>query len=146
MASGPVPADAAPTRPTPDLLARLRARADADGFVPFDRFMDLALYDPRAGFYSRESAAFGSAGDYYTAPYVHPLFARTLAARIRTLVGPIRDHGPVRIVEVGPGDGSLAEGLLRSLGAESRVDEYLLVERSESLARRALARAGAAGE
>jgi SAM-dependent MidA family methyltransferase len=144
VAPGPEPGNAEPA--AVELLERLRGRADAGGFVPFDRFMDLALYDPRAGFYSRDSATLGSAGDYYTAPHVHPLFASALAARIRALVESIRDEGPVRVVEIGPGDGALAEGLLRSLGGGSRLDEYLLVERSDPLARRALARASPAGE
>ncbi|MGP8077773.1 MAG: SAM-dependent methyltransferase [Thermoplasmata archaeon] len=134
--------------PAPDLLARLRARADPDGFVAFDRFMDVALYAPGLGYYEREVSPLGTGGDFYTAPHVHPLFARTLAREIGSVCERLSASARVRIVELGPGDGSLAAGILEALG-ESRLAasaEYVLIERSNALRRTALARARAAGE
>jgi SAM-dependent MidA family methyltransferase len=130
--------------PPPELLARLRARADADGFVPFDAFEDVALYAPGVGYYERERSPFGPAGDFYTAPGVHPLFARALAARLSTFLRPLGEAA--RIVELGPGDGRLAEGLIPALGSSGSGPkiEYVLVERSVPLASQALARARAA--
>ncbi len=55
---------------------RLRSAADASGFVPFDRFMDIALYAEGVGFYARAGPTLGPRGDFYTAAHVHPLFAR----------------------------------------------------------------------
>jgi len=132
--------------PSATLAERIRASADADGFLPFDRFMDLVLYDPVAGFYARAASPFGAAGDFYTAPQVHPLFAATLAARVRSAAGSLRGRGPVRLVEIGAGDGTLAEALLGALGPDAGLDEYLLIERSEPLARRALERTRVAGD
>ena len=42
--------------------------AAADGFLPFDRYMELALYAPGLGYYSAGSEKLGVAGDFVTAP------------------------------------------------------------------------------
>ena len=116
--------------------------------MPFDRFMELALYDERVGRYGQGPPPLGLDGDFYTAPQVHPLFGRALAERLRTVRRALGRHAPFRVVEVGPGDGSLAASVLDALGRAPEGTEgldYLLVERSRSLAVRALERAEAAG-
>jgi len=130
------------------VVARLKKEGGADGFVPFDQFMEVALYDRDAGFYARERTPLGSSGDFYTAPHVHPLFGRTLAERVRTVRRALGRGQPFRVVEVGPGDGTLAETVLAALGrAPEGVEgmEYLLVERSPSMRQVALERVEAAG-
>jgi len=130
------------------VVARLKKEGGADGFVPFDQFMEVALYDRDAGFYARERTPLGSSGDFYTAPHVHPLFGRTLAERVRTVRRALGRGRPFRVVEVGPGDGTLAETVLAALGrAPEGVEgmEYLLVERSPSMRQVALERVEAAG-
>jgi SAM-dependent MidA family methyltransferase len=129
-------------------VKRLAKEGGADGFVPFDRFMDVALYDPDAGFYARERPPFGRSGDFYTAAHVHPLFGRALAERVRTVRRVLGRGRPFRVVEVGPGDGTLAETVLAALGQapEGAVGiEYLLVERSLPLRHVALERVEASG-
>ncbi|MGI0054668.1 MAG: class I SAM-dependent methyltransferase, partial [Thermoplasmata archaeon] len=96
---------------------RLRARADPSGFVPFDRFMEEALYAPGAGFYARARSPLGPRGDFYTAAHVHPMYARTLAHRVRQAIDQLPIGRPVVIAEVGPGDGRLAAGMLREFRA-----------------------------
>lgn len=131
-----------------ELVRQIGAIGGPDGFVPFDRFMELALYDERTGRYGREPGPLGAEGDFYTAPQVHPLFGRALAERVRTVRRALGRRTPFRVVEVGPGDGSLAASLLEALGrAPEGTDglDYLLVERSRTLAVRALERAEAAG-
>jgi SAM-dependent MidA family methyltransferase len=130
------------------VVARLKKEGGADGFVPFDQFMEVALYDRDAGFYARERTPLGSSGDFYTAPHVHPLFGRTLAERVRTVRRALGRGRPFRVVEVGPGDGTLAETVLAALGrAPEGVEgaEYLLVDRSPSMRQVALERVEAAG-
>jgi len=101
------------------VVARLKKEGGADGFVPFDQFMEVALYDRDAGFYARERTPLGSSGDFYTAPHVHPLFGRTLAETVLAALG----RAPEGV-----------EGM-----------EYLLVERSPSMRQVALERVEAAG-
>ena len=49
------------------------------GPIPFSRYMELCLYDPEHGYYSRNAAQFGKAGDFYTSSDVHAVFGRLLA-------------------------------------------------------------------
>ena len=126
----------------------LRRSADAAGFVPFDRFMDIALYGERVGFYSREDSPFGGQGDYYTAAHASPLFGRAIAERIRSVANTLPSGLPFRVVEVGPGDGTLGEAILATLAGDATLRgrlEYVLVERSPTLGARAFERISAAG-
>jgi SAM-dependent MidA family methyltransferase len=128
------------------LLLRVAAR---DGFVPFDRFMEVALYGEEVGYYSRTDSPFGREGDYYTAAHASPLFGRTIAERVRAVLADLPPGVPARVVEVGPGDGTLGEGVVSGLAAEPGIPEqveYVLVERSPSLSRRGFDRVSAAGK
>ena len=49
------------------------------GPIPFSRYMELCLYDPELGYYSRNAEQFGKAGDFYTSSDVHAVFGRLLA-------------------------------------------------------------------
>lgn len=133
---------------TERLRELLHRSADADGFVPFDRFMDIALYGEGVGFYGREASPFGREGDYYTAAHASPLFGSSVAERIRQVAATVPANVPVRVLELGPGDGTLGEGVVTRLGKyldlRGRV-EYVLVERSPGLAVRAFERVSAAG-
>ncbi|HXW67618.1 MAG TPA: SAM-dependent methyltransferase [Thermoplasmata archaeon] len=116
------------------LRTRLREAAEADGFLPFDRFMEIALYDPDVGYYAAASSPFGRGGDFYTAASVSPLFGATLADRIRALRAQAPPDRPFQLVELGPGDGALAADLLASLRDERFGLEYRFVERSDARA------------
>ncbi len=115
------------------LLARLAAEADRSGFLRFDRFMEITLYAPEVGYYDRPRSPLGTSGDFYTAPQVHPLFGRTVADRMHAVRRALGAEERFRLMEVGPGDGTLAATLVETLG-EARPPalpaELVLVERS----------------
>lgn len=123
-----------------EVVARLAAAAGPDGFLPFDRFMEIALYADGVGFYDRPRTPLGTAGDFYTAAHVDPLFAESIAARARAVRRALGDLRSFRLVELGPGDGTLTAGLARALSAEPAGWEYVLVERSPTRAQEALAK------
>jgi SAM-dependent MidA family methyltransferase len=116
------------------LHRRLAASADPGGFVPFDRFMEIALYDPADGYYSTARSPLGPHGDFYTAAHVAPLFARALAQRVRAIRSELGAPREFRIVELGPGDGTLGAGLAGALRSDPDGLEYVLVERSNARA------------
>ena len=103
--------------------------------MPFRRFMELALYHPRHGYYERAATPIGRQGDFFTSVSVGPLFGQLLAWRFAGWLddlGPAA--GPVQIVEAGAHDGALAADILAWLG-ERRPDlldrlEYWLIEPS----------------
>jgi len=106
------------------------------GPIGFDEYMELALYGP-GGFY--EEPPVGAEGDFVTSPHVHEVFARLLGAGLRELGSLLGQPSPLRITEVGAGDGTLAAVLRMALADLSIV--YTAVERSPG-ARRALHAAG----
>ncbi|HTW55967.1 MAG TPA: SAM-dependent methyltransferase [Thermoplasmata archaeon] len=125
------------------IAARLAARAEPDGFVPFDRFMDAALYADGVGRYARPDPPLGTGGDFYTAAHVSPLFGATIADRCAAVGALLPRREPPRIVEVGAGDGALAEAILRAVPLDTPFAEYVIVDRSGPLRARAVARAEA---
>ncbi|MGA8275355.1 MAG: SAM-dependent methyltransferase [Thermoplasmata archaeon] len=134
-----------PESPPGDRLIRMaRAVADAQGFLAFDRWMDLVLYTEGLGYYARPRSPLGTSGDFYTAPEVHPLFAAAFAERIREVRNELGHERPFTLVEIGPGDGTLAAGIVSALGphpASGGDLRLVLVERSSPLRATALARA-----
>jgi SAM-dependent MidA family methyltransferase len=61
--------------------------AAVGGWMPFDRFMELALYAPGLGYYANETAKFGampeSGSDFVTAPEISPIFGQLVASQLR---------------------------------------------------------------
>jgi SAM-dependent MidA family methyltransferase len=135
--------EAAPADRLARLLHLAKAGADADGFLPFDRWMDLVLYTEGLGYYARLRSPLGTEGDFYTAPHVHPLFAAAFAERIRGIRDQLGHDRPFTLLEIGPGDGTLAAGVVAALGPTLEPGHdvrVVLVERSSPLRVGALAR------
>src|SRR5690349_8229627 len=62
------------------LIERIRDEIDrCAGWISFERFMEMALYEPGLGYYSAGATKLGPAGDFVTAPEISPLFSRCLA-------------------------------------------------------------------
>ncbi|MBI3157415.1 MAG: SAM-dependent methyltransferase [Burkholderiales bacterium] len=146
---------AQPTPPPKRLAQRLQeAIGESGGWLPFDRFMAIALYEPGLGYYTRgdtqigrwpadgPGAAGGGAGsDFVTAPELSPLFGRALAVQ---LAQALDATGTDEVWEFGAGTGALAEQLLVALG--ERVRRYLIVDLSGALATRQRARLARFGD
>ena len=49
------------------------------GPITFERYMGLCLYHPEYGYYTQGRRRTGAAGDYFTSPDLHPIFARLVA-------------------------------------------------------------------
>jgi SAM-dependent MidA family methyltransferase len=120
------------------LAGLIRAQlAAAGGWLSFERFMELALYEPGLGYYSAGSVKIGVGGDFVTAPEVSDLFNRCVArqcAEILTTTGG-------EILELGAGTGRMAATVLTALAAQGVLPErYAILEVSADLAARQRAR------
>ena len=117
----------------------------AGGWLPFDRFMALALYAPGLGYYANDSRKFGampsSGSDFVTAPEMTPLFGRALAVQVRDALAATTTS---EVWEFGAGSGALAEQLLMELG--EGLQRYTIVEVSASLQQRQRERLAAFGD
>ena len=127
--------------PQPDLQAsahsnRLtveirRAIEATGGLLPFDRFMELALYAPGLGYYAAGARKFGETGDFVTAPEVSPLFGRCLARQCSQVLAEL---GGGELLEFGAGSGALAAQLLAEIERlEQLPSRYLILELSAEL-------------
>ena len=115
-----------------DRLRRLIADRiiDAGGWIPFDVYMDLALYAPGLGYYAGGSRKFGADGDFVTAPEISDLFGRTLARQVAQVLAITGGD----VLELGPGTGRLAASLLAELARLGHSpDRYLLLDVSADL-------------
>ncbi len=132
------------------LSARLSSRLHAaitaaGGWLPFDRFMAAALYEPGLGYYARGSRQFGTmpacGSDFVTAPELSPLFGRALARQVAQALDAAQAD---EVFEFGAGSGALAEQLLQALGG--RVRCYSIIDLSGTLRERQARRLAAFGE
>jgi SAM-dependent MidA family methyltransferase len=104
------------------------------GWIPFDRYMQLALYAPGLGYYVAGARKFGVEGDFVTAPELTPLFGATLACQVADILAVSERR---EVVELGAGSGVLARDLLRALKARgSSPSHYAIVEPSAELRER----------
>jgi SAM-dependent MidA family methyltransferase len=121
------------------LVAQIRDEiAAAGGWLPFDRYMERALYAPGLGYYSGGAMKFGrradDGSDFVTAPELSPLFAATLA---RPVAQALEASGTRHLMEFGAGTGKLAAGLLNALDALGvPFDGYSIVDLSGELRER----------
>lgn len=101
-----------------------------DGQIAFSRFMELALYAPRLGYYSGGAAKLGVDGDFTTAPEMTPLFGAAVA---RVAAAIIAQSAP-DIIEFGAGTGRLARDVLAALDKQGvQVNSYTIIELSGEL-------------
>ncbi len=105
------------------------------GAVPFEDFMELALYHPRHGYYSSTQVRYGRDGDFLTAPSASPWYARIVARLVKAVAD---RRGGVRVVDVASGDGAfIADLLAAEVGVgDATVTEVWSVERSRPLRQR----------
>jgi SAM-dependent MidA family methyltransferase len=110
------------------IVAEIKATG---GWIPFARFMELALYHPETGYYTRQISTVGTGGDFITRPSMGP----ELSARLARWVVERKGMDSIRhIIEIGAGTGVLARDLWKNLSWWQRRNlTYHLVEISQPL-------------
>lgn len=107
------------------------------GRIPFAQYMELALYHPDHGYYSRGSEHLGFQGDFVTAPHLSPDFGELLGEQIAELWQHLGCPPAFDLVELGPGQGIMAGHLLQHLAQHYppclAALRYTLVETSPAL-------------
>jgi len=82
------------------------------GPIPFSRYMQVCLYDPSQGYYSRNAEQFGKAGDFYTSSDVHAVYGRLLARQFDEMWRALDRPAQIETLELGPGRGLFARDVL----------------------------------
>jgi SAM-dependent MidA family methyltransferase len=119
------------------LLKRIQAAIQVNGgWLPFDRYMAMALYEPGLGYYSGGATILGAGpadgSDFTTAPELSPLFGAAVARQVQQwlVAGPCDE-----VLEFGAGSGALAEQVLSALDASQAglLRRYTIIELSGPL-------------
>ena len=111
------------------------AIAAAGGAIPFNQFMQLALYGD-AGFYTTTGQAGRRGGDFITSPEVGPLFGTVIARYLDECWQKLGSPSKFDVVECGAGPGTLARSILAAKPRCLQAINYVAVE--VSAAQRAL--------
>ena len=93
----------------------LRERIRKHGPLAVEEFMRLCLADPEHGYY-RTQAAVGASGDFITAPEISQMFGELIGLWAAEMWSALGRPSPVRLVELGPGRGTLMADALRAVG------------------------------
>lgn len=123
----------------PDLCAVIRDRIaqSPQRRITFATFMDLALYQLQYGYYAVNTSQLGIAGDFVTSAHMGNDFAELLAEQFFDMWQRLGHPSPFHVVEMGPGQGLLADGILAHLQQHYpdclAALHYTLVETSPAL-------------
>lgn len=118
------------------LELELRAIIEAEGPMPVSRYMALCLGHPRHGYYATRDPL-GTAGDFVTAPEISQMFGELIGLWCAEAWRAMREPARIRLVELGPGRGTLMHDMLRAaklVPAFEMAIEVHLVETSPVLA------------
>jgi len=121
------------------LSAKIAAQiASEGGWMPFSRYMEMALYEPGFGYYSAGAHKLGAGGDFTTAPELSPLFGAAICSTLLPVLEGLKEKGlPAQILEFGAGSGKLAQSILTRLqDLGFSLDRYDIIEISPDLAQR----------
>lgn len=100
------------------------------GPIPFQNYMDMALYQPGLGYYSAGLHKLGESGDFITAPEMGSLFAGCLARQVTEVA---EELGTYDIIEIGAGSGRLTQDILQWLPPDKLPERYIILDRSADL-------------
>jgi SAM-dependent MidA family methyltransferase len=115
----------------PLLVERIRDEiaASPDVRITFARFMERALTEPGLGYYATSDRRPTRAGDFLTAPELHPFFGRCVARQLTGLWREMGEPPAFTVREYGAGRGMLEAAVRAGLRADgSGLGEALAYE------------------
>ena len=96
------------------LEIEIRRRITAAGPMPVGEYMGLCLGHPEHGYYITRNPL-GSRGDFITAPEISQMFGELIGLWMATVWTQMGAPENIRIVELGPGRGTLMNDALRAV-------------------------------
>jgi len=98
------------------LESEIRRMIAATGPMPVSRYMELCLAHPQYGYYvSRDPL--GASGDFITAPEISQMFGELIGLWMTAVWRLMGSPAEFRVIELGPGRGTLMADALRAAGA-----------------------------
>ena len=103
--------------------------------VPFDKFIDIALYHKKTGYYMKKNP-FGKDGDFITAPNISILFSEMLAIWCIAFWEHLGCPKKINIIELGAGNGEMMYQMIKVFERFNKFREssnYFILEKSQFL-------------
>jgi len=114
---------------SPSLSEKIGLEIEREGPLSFARFMEMALYEPEAGYYASGAARVGRGGDFYTSVSVGQAFGKALGAHFENVWEALGQPKDFTIVEQGANDAGLAYDVLSQVsGAFAAALSYRIIE------------------
>ncbi|MDT9176984.1 MAG: class I SAM-dependent methyltransferase [Limnospira sp. PMC 1291.21] len=105
--------------------------------ITFAEYMEMALYDPKQGYYNHNSPQIGAQGDFFTSPHLGSDFGELLAEQLVEMWEILGKPEPFTLVEMGAGQGILAADIIGYLQGQYPqvvgVLDYAIAEKSTRL-------------
>ncbi len=112
----------------------------ASGPIPFYRFMELALYHPKHGYYAGGKARIGRSGDFLTNVSIGPLFGHLIGLQLEQMWERLGSPSTFTVVEQGANNADFARDILTSLAKRKSAlaadIEYRIIEPIDGLRKR----------
>ncbi len=119
--------------------AEIRRRIESNGPITFAEFMEVALYHPYGGYYTRDRQD-QAHRDYYTSPSAHPAFSALIAVHLETMWKALDCPDPFHVVEMGAGSGLMVRDITdyarQHLAAFASAMRYFTVDKASDNAPR----------
>ncbi|HAK89599.1 MAG: hypothetical protein A2077_05400 [Nitrospirae bacterium GWC2_46_6] len=112
------------------LKQKIIEKIKSEGPINFETFMDMCLYYPHLGYYSKDSARIGRAGDFYTSPHLHRIFGAMLGRQMEEMWTVMGRPETFHVIEMGSGMGYLAKDMLEYLKVKEifKYMQYNIIE------------------
>ncbi len=105
------------------LKQKIIERIRSEGPINFETFMEMTLYYPGLGYYTKDSTKIGRTGDFYTSPHLHPIFGAMIGKQMMEMWELIGRPEIFHVVEMGAGMGYLAKDMLEYLSGSKSNDK-----------------------
>ncbi len=117
--------------PGTPLMAKLAKRIKREGPISVAAYVEACLQDPAHGYYRRRPAI-GAKGDFVTAPEISQVFGEIVGLWCAVVWQQMGSPAAVRVIEIGPGRGTLMRDALRAARLVPAFRSALRVELVES--------------
>ncbi len=109
------------------LEQKIKDKIKKEGLISFEKFMEMALYEPGLGYYSSINTYIGKMGDFYTSQHVHEIFGAMIGRQIEEMWRIMDRPAEFFIIEPGAGMGYMCNDIMNYLSKRNILDAFIYI-------------------